>query len=114
MGMTYTLAFSVFKKGIRDTDGLLKLAEVHLGIVGGPAAGLAIDGILIKEHPTKGMQVVYPPSVVGFLKEGREETDCTLLRAFASAYSQATQPKPETRLDDFTGIPDPQVGKFVH
>ena len=113
MSMTYTLAFSVFKGGIKDCDGLLKIAEVHLGIVGGPAAGLAVEGILIKEHTTRGMQIVYPPCVIGFLTT-REETERTILRAFASAYSQATQPKPETRLDDFTGIPDPQVGKFVH
>ena len=117
MGMTYALAFSIYKQGIKDDDGMSKVAEVQLGLVDGPLAGLTIEGITIKGHKERGLKVVYPSNMTCFLKEGEDEMSRTLLHSFADAFTVLMEKGEKNRstpcMDDFTGYPEP-ASKYIN
>ena len=113
MSENYTVAFGVYKQGVLDDDGLAKVAEVKVGFTGGLLGGLALDGILIKQHREKGLQVVFHTFFDCFTK--KDEVESQILVAFAKAFTTALKKEvePESRFDDFSGIPEPR-GKFTN
>lgn len=106
MEMTYTFAFSVYKDGVKDDDGMAKVAAVELGLIGGPLGGIAVEGILIKQHPTRGLQVVFPAGVKIFTDA--KEVERSIITLFAQAFKQVVEKPAAPEFHDFSGVPEPE------